>query len=306
MGTSWAIKLIQEPESAVIEHQRIQGRLDEIEQAMSNWVEDSDVSRFNRMTQGCLLVSEHTERVASMANIVSEKSHGYFDATLSPLIELWGFGVVEEPPEEPSADLFNQIMSETGFSNVLTTERQLCKQRDQIAVNYSAIAKGYAVDQLAELIIEAGYSSFLVEVGGELYGQGTKPKGDNWKVGIEKPGYGFTQELYSTLELNGVAIATSGDYRNYYEIDSVRYSHIINPKTGRPVSHRAASVTVISESAMVADAWATALLAAGPVEGMQMAEEHQLVVLMILHADTKDQVNEQGFEQLISSSWPAQ
>jgi len=302
MGTSWSVKLIQPAEPGNenrINAQSIQSKLDDVENAMSNWKGDSDVSRFNKMPAGCLLVSKHTEKVANAAGIISQHSHGYFDVTLSPLIELWGFGVKGEPPVELSPETLKAAMSLSDYSALSTTERQLCKNRDDIRVNYSAIAKGYAVDQIAALLLEAGYTSFLVEVGGELYGAGIKVNGDAWKVGIEKPSYGVTQELYSTLALNEQAVATSGDYRNYYEIDSVRYSHIINPVTGRPVVHNAASVTVVHKSAMFADGWATAILAAGPTGGMQIAEDQRLKALMILHSGN-------GFETLASKAWSKQ
>ena len=297
MGTSWSVKVIEDGSSAEpITAAAIQARLDDIENALSNWIADSDVSRLNQMATGCLLVSEHTEAVATAANLIAQQSQGYFDATLSPLIELWGFGVQGEPPQEPSVAALEAAMAMIDYESVSTTERQLCKQKDATQVNYSAIAKGYAVDQLAALLTEQSYSNFLVEVGGELYGAGSKADGEFWTVGVEQPSYGFSQELYSTLHLNGEAVATSGDYRNFYELDSVRYSHIIDPKTGRPVAHSTASVTVIDDSAMVADAWATAILAAGPEQGMALAEQYRLKVLMILHEP-------EGFGQLSSSLW---
>ena len=297
MGTSWAVKVIQNPSTAAkIDALSIQARLDGVDRAMSNWQGDSDVAKLNNMPAGCLLVSEHTGKVATAANHISKASHGYLDVTLSPLIELWGFGVEDEPAGEPSPGLVASAMALGDYTQLSIAGRQLCKSRDETQVNYSAIAKGYAVDQIAGLLRESGYQQFLVEVGGELYGLGVKTNGEPWKVGIERPSYGLTQELYATLELNDMAVATSGDYRNYYEIDSVRYSHVINPRTGRPVQHNAASVTVVHRSAMVADAWATALLAAGPEEGLQLAEQNRLGVLMLLH-------DGQGFEELTSSYW---
>lgn len=305
MGTTWSVKLVQNDSSdneegggqtTALDASTIQARLDSVENAMSNWKSDSDVSKLNRMAAGCLLVTAHTEKVATKALVIEQQSHGYFDASLSPLIELWGFGVQGEPPREPSQESLRHMLNEQQGARVSVAERQLCKNIDNLQVNYSAIAKGYAVDQVAELLKEAGYKNFLVEVGGELYGLGSKLTGEAWKIGIEKPSYGFNQALYSTLELSDKAVATSGDYRNYYEVDSVRYSHILNPKTGRPVQHSAASVTVIHDSAMVADGWATALLAAGPETGMQLADELKLKVLMILH-------DGDGFKELVSTEW---
>lgn len=300
MGTTWSVKLVTQPSSNVaVSSEQIQQRLDEVEEAMSNWMQESDVSRFNQRNEGCMHISEHTERVGRMSEQISLKSHGYFDPTVSPLIELWGFGVAGEPPEEPSEAALKQIREIYSYDYIWVIDGKLCKGIDDVQVNYSAIAKGYAVDQVAELMAEHGYQNYLVEVGGELYGVGKNISGNPWRVGIERPAYGLIQEVQSTLQLDAVGVATSGDYRNYYELNSVRYSHIINPKTARPVTHNAASVTVIHESTMVADGWATALLAAGAEQGMKLAEEHDLAVLMILR-------DGDGFKETYSSRWPQQ
>ncbi len=299
MGTSWSVKIItrddiRSPEEVSAD---IQSELDRIEAAMSNWQEDSEVSTFNRMSEGCLLVSEDTEAVARASLDISEQSEGFFDPTMSPLIDLWGFGVDNQPPEAPDAGLLQSMLANTGYRYFSVTERQLCKSNGAIHVNFSAIAKGYAVDKVADMLKSLGQERFLVEVGGELYGLGENRQGHPWSVGIESPDYGWSQGVYSILELDGMATATSGDYRNYYVLNDEYFSHILNPRTGHPVGHATASVTVLHESAMLADGWATALLAAGPEEGIRLANQANIAALMILREGDH-------FDSLYSQSWP--
>lgn len=298
MGTSWSVKYItdQRVNQAGLEGE-IQTELNRIESAMSNWQEDSDVSKFNHLSQGCLLVTEDTVTVARASQTISQQSDGYFDPTVSPLIELWGFGVGNQPPEEPAPELLDALLANTGYQHFSIADRQLCKNDAAIHLNFSAIAKGYAVDQLASLFSRNDIDRFLVEVGGELYGQGQNNQNENWTVGVETPSFGWPQGVYSVLHLNGNAVATSGDYRNYYELNGQTYSHILNPRTGRPVVHNAASVTVVHESTMMADGWATALLAAGPEEGIRLANNAGIAAYMILR-------DGEQFTSAQSRSWP--
>ena len=298
MGTSWSVKYIGNQEVTQEElTAEIQTELNRIEAAMSNWQEDSDVSKFHRLSQGCLLVSEDTVTVARASQTISQLSDGYFDPTVSPLIEVWGFGVGNQPPEEPEPELLESLLANTGYENFSVSDRQLCKNDADTHLNFSAIAKGYAVDQVADVLISNNIDRFLVEVGGELYGLGENSQNENWSVGVETPSFGWPQGVYSILHLNGNAVATSGDYRNYYELGDHTYSHILNPRTGRPVIHNAASVTVIHESTMMADGWATALLAAGPEEGIRLANKAGISAYMILR-------DGEEFTSTQSQYWP--
>jgi len=299
MGTNWSVKFVTESLIGPGENMSsdIQAVLDRVESAMSNWRDDSDVSRFNRLSEGCLLISEDTETVARVSQEISSQSEGYFDPTVSPLIEIWGFGVAEQPPEEPDAETLQAILANTGHQHFSVTERQLCKNNADLHLNFSAIAKGYAVDEVAALLESKGINHFLIEVGGELYGLGLNIHGKPWSVGVETPNYGWPQGVYSVLHLDGNAVATSGDYRNYYMLNGQHFSHILNPRTGRPVIHGAASVTVIHESTMLADGWATALLAAGPEEGLRLANNAGIAVYMILR-------EEDHFISAQSQFWP--
>lgn len=300
MGTSWTVKIINDGKASLSGEQLskdIQTALDRVEAAMSNWRDDSDVSRFNRLPEGCLLVSADTEIVARASLKISKQSEGYFDPTVSPLIEIWGFGVQEQPPEEPDAELLQAVLADTGYGYFSVDGRQLCKTNANIHLNFSAIAKGYAVDEVAALLAAREINRFLVEVGGELYGEGQNIQGELWSVGVETPDYGWPQGAYSVLHLDGNAVATSGNYRNYYELDGQKFNHILNPRTGRPVVHGAASVTVIHESTMLADGWATALLAAGPEEGIRLANNAGIAAYMILR-------EQDNFVSTQSRFWP--
>ena len=298
MGTSWSVKYMANSEAAPAGlTEEIQAELNRIESAISNWREDSDISKFNRLSQGCLLVSEDSVTVASASQTISQLSDGYFDPTVSPLIEVWGFGVGNQPPEEPEPELLDSLLANTGYQNFSIVDRQLCKNNDDVHLNFSAIAKGYAVDQVAKVFANNDIDRFLVEVGGELYGLGENSQNESWSVGVETPNYGWPQGVYSILHLNGNAVATSGDYRNYYELNGHTYSHILNPRTGKPVIHSAASVTVIHESTMMADGWATALLAAGPEEGMRLANNAGIAAYMILR-------DGEQFKSTQSQLWP--
>lgn len=297
MGTSWSVKVISEEQTALLVEDDLQTILGRIESSMSNWIESSDVARFNRIGVGCLLIQPETQNVVSAALKVSGQSLGYFDPTVSPLIELWGFGTVDNSPAEPEPKAIRQALSDSGYQSISVVDQQLCKTNGKLQLNLSAIAKGYAVDLLAQELEASGYKRFLVEVGGELFGHGTNRQGEAWKIGVEKPGYDNLPEVLTVLPLDNRGVATSGDYRNYYELDGARYSHIIDPTTGYPVTHRAASVTVLHERVMYADAWATALLAAGPEKGLEIANDEGIAMLMVVRTDT-------GYKAVTSNGWP--
>ena len=174
----------------------------------------------------------------------------------------------------------------------------LRKNRDDVSVDLSAFAKGYAVDEAAEMLITAGQASFLVEVGGELRMQGTNAAGEPWAIAVERPNVG-ERSVESVLHLTNTALATSGDYRNFYEFDGKRFSHTIDPRTARPVTHDGASVTVVAESAANADALATALLVMGPVDGLEFAAANDIAAFFLLRTD-------RGFEQRATGSFAKQ
>jgi thiamine biosynthesis lipoprotein len=184
--------------------------------------------------------------------------------------------------------------------------RRLAKSHPEMEVDFNSIAPGYAADRIGELLEARGLSNYLVDIGGEVRGRGEKAAGQSWVVGIETPSEVFAQGVEARVELRNLSLATSGNYRNYFEKEGVRFSHILDPRTGRPVTHRLASVTVLHEKAALADAWATALLVLGPEQGMRVAENYaasgsasgkELAVFMLVATESG------GFRSVMSSAF---
>jgi thiamine biosynthesis lipoprotein len=287
MGTSYHIKLVpvagQNVDSATLK-QKIDARLTEIDAEMSTYKEDSDVSRFNRaITTDWQNVNEETLSVLATAAAISQLSQGAFDITVGKLVNLWGFGPTVNLDDIPPADKITRLLTDVGYAKVeLRKNPPAIKKSDpNVTIDLSAIAKGYAVDAVAKLLLEEQQLNFLVEIGGEIITHGFKQNHKRWVIGIESP-VADQHSVRKRLYLEDVAMATSGDYRNYFERNGVRYSHTIDPTTGYPIKHRLASVTVIEQSCMRADALATALMVMGPDRGMAFAERHQLAIFMLV------------------------
>lgn len=282
MGTTYSIVAIGADLNAEDLGAAVGETLTSVNAKMSNWDPNSEVSTFSgRMSTEPVEVSAEFAKVIEAANEVHLKSGGKFDVTLGPLIELWGFG--PRKPEDPlplDAEIAAALES-VGQDQLLSLEdRKLRKSNPETGINLSAIAKGYGVDAVAQTLSNLGAESYLVEIGGDLVTKGENPNGDPWQIGIEKPQSG-AQAIQMVVPISGYGMATSGDYRNYFEQDGIRYSHILDPVTGRPVTHATTSVTVIADSAMMADAWATAMLVLGLGEGLRVAEEHSLAVFFV-------------------------
>lgn len=284
MGTSWSVVIsrpIEESEEELT--QRIQTELDRINKVMSTYDPQSELSVFN------LSVSENwQEQSSELVNLIAEArkitaaTHGSFDITVGPLVNLWGFGPQAEPEQVPSDGELEAALALVGSDRLLMGKNpaSLKKTSAKVYVDLSSIAKGYGVDQIAELLEKQNISDYLVEVGGELRGKGQSPRRETWRIGIERPAVGV-RAVEQTLALGEGALATSGDYRNYYERKGVRYSHTIDARTGRPVSHKLASVSVYHASAALADGWATALMVLGEEKGPALAEEQGIAAYFL-------------------------
>ncbi len=262
----------------------VEETLADVNAKMSNWDKNSEVSQFSKsQSTEPTQVSEEFALVIAAANDVHEKSGGTFDVTLGPLIELWGFGPRKPEDPVPSDEDIQAALNSVGQARLLTLDREagtLAKSDAGVGINLSAIAKGYGIDAVADTLRDAGIEDYMVEIGGDLVTMGENDKGEAWRIGIEKPEAG-SQNLQLIVQLDDLGMATSGDYKNFFEQDGVRYSHIIDPITGRPITHRTTSVTVLAENAMMADAWATAMLALGQEKGLELAEKHKLAVYFI-------------------------
>ena len=299
MGTSWSVKLNSEFGYDAELDKAIQAELDLVDARMSNWKSDSDISRFNDSELNtCTEVSTPTLAVVLFAQRAFNLSDGAFDISLGPLIDLWGFGAEETIEDSaPSASDIEAALELTGIDNLYLTDTALCKRNTPVYINVSGLAKGYGVDRVASLLSDKNFDNYLVEVGGELRAKGINGRDQVWSVGIERPDDRLVaSQVVTAVKLGDAALATSGDYRNFYALDDQRYSHIIDPKTGYPVTHNLASVTVRASTSIEADAWATALLVAGPEKGMALAEKKNLAVLMVRR-------NEHGFDVSTSSNW---
>lgn len=284
MGTTFNITAIGTDVNETALGAAVEETLADVNAKMSNWDPNSEVSTFSASTStDPTEISEEFALVIDAANDVHEKSGGTFDVTLGPLIELWGFGPRKPEDPVPSDAEIQAALDSVGQDRLLALDSEngtLAKSDAGVGINLSAIAKGYGIDAVAATLRDAGIENYMVEIGGDLVTMGQNDKGEAWRIGIEKPEAG-AQNLQLVVQLDDLGMATSGDYKNFFEQDGVRYSHIIDPTTGRPITHRTTSVTVLAENAMMADAWATAMLALGQEKGLELAEEHKLAVYFI-------------------------
>ena len=284
MGTSYSVKAVdpsREVKSADL-HAAIEGVLGDVNAQMSNWDSASEISRFNRAgADQDFAVSPELAQVMQAAQQVNEQSAGQFDVTLGPLIELWGFGAGNGAAQTPSDAAITAALNSAGQGRNLQVGAGALRKSDaKTEVYLSAIGKGHGVDRVAGVLENAGIKDYLVEIGGDLYTAGLNPDGLPWQIGVETPD-ATDRALQSVVSVSNLGMATSGDYRNYFEQDGVRYSHILDAQTGRPITHTTASATVLTENAMMADAWATAMLTLGRERGMEIAEANRMAVLFI-------------------------
>ncbi|WP_244506093.1 FAD:protein FMN transferase [Microbulbifer marinus] len=299
MGTSYHITVVDVPAGLTRAElqQLIDSELQQVNQEMSTYINDSELMRFNRGPVGeAVPVSEHLAQVVELSKDIYRRSDGAFDVTVGPLVNLWGFGPQPEPEQVPDDAAIASLQQQLG-SDALTIDRgpdRITRSRP-VQIDLSAIAKGHGVDRVAQLLETKGIANYLVEIGGELRTLGRNPKGREWRIGIESPDPSG-RIVQKPISVSGKSVATSGDYRNYYERDGVRYAHSIDPRTGRPLQHRLASVTVIAETCAEADGLATALNVLGADAGLKLAEREHLAVFMLVKTDA-------GFEERYSSSF---
>lgn len=339
MGSTWSVVLAvpPAPEARAPLQGRIQHALESVSAAMSNWDENSELSRLNADRSGRpFALSAQTFEVLSVAQEVSAHSGGAFDVTVAPLLQAYGFGpnaeIAAAPPAasaEADADAAaegaphaspgraanaaaerrrrqrEQARRRVDYRGVrLDFEtRSVQKQPPDLALDLSAIAKGYAVDRVTELLHASGHRDFLVEVGGELRASGERPGGGPWRVAIERPEPG-ARVIHAVAPLSDQALATSGDYRNFRVEAGERRSHLLDPRRGAPITGALASVSVMHASAMWADAWATALMVLGPEAGLRLAEQQGLAVYMIVRGDDGAAPGEETFRELQTARFP--
>ena len=286
MGTSWSVIWHgpDEVDSAAVQDD-LQRLLEQIESLMSTWRDDSEVSRFNASrSTDWFEVSPETFRVVSRSLEVSAMSGGAFDVTVSRLIDIWGFGHKGEQPHPTDSEI-ETARQLVGWSKIVlcADPPAIRKTEPLLSLNLSAIAKGYAVDRLADFLESVGVADYLVEVGGETRVKGNRSDGTAWRLGIEQPVAG-RRRVRRVLPLSGPSrgVATSGDYRNRRRFGDRVVSHTIDPRTGRPVDHDLAAVTVVAADCMTADAFATTLMVLGPTDGFDYARQQHIAALFLV------------------------
>lgn len=291
MGTTYNIKVVATAEQ--VETLQLQQKIDEVlkkvNQEMSTYIPDSEISRFNKSTSlEPVAVSDGFARVLAESIRLGELSGGKLDITVGPLVNLWGFGPELRPETVPSDELLASTRARVGLKNLHLKGNQLSKDIPNLYVDLSTTAKGYGVDVVAELIEKNGMTNYLVEIGGEMRVRGFKHTGELWAIAIEKPIFdpsGNHRAVQQVIIPKDNAVATSGDYRNYFEADGQRFSHIIDPDTGRPINHNLVSVTVIESSSMTADGLSTTLMVMGAEKGLEFAIKNDLAALFIYKSE---------------------
>lgn len=275
MGTTYHIRIVSWFfQSRADLKAKIKTRLNEINRSMSNYMKESEISRFNdfRNLNEKFFISDDFYQVMKVADRVYRLSQGAWDGTVKPLVDLWGFGSAEGEKRIPTEDEIDNRLLDVGFDKIeISDNKYLVKKKRFISLDLSSIAKGYAVDAIAGLIQKKGIKDFLVEIGGEVYASGKKMDGSEWRIGINNPRKDASlDQVYKIVKLSDRAMATSGDYRNFFEIAGRRYAHVLNPKSGYPVENGVASVSILAPTCTFADGLATAVMVLGHERGIQL------------------------------------
>nr|WP_246225677.1 FAD:protein FMN transferase [Vibrio agarilyticus] len=298
MGTSYNIKYLNHDALPTPQNvqQEVDRLLEQVNDQMSTYRPNSELSQFNQHDSAApFKLSPETATVVKEAIRLNGLTLGGLDVTVGPLVNLWGFGPEARPERVPTAAELDARRAMVGIELLTLDSNALSKARSDLYLDLSPIAKGWGVDVVADYLERIGANDYMVEVGGEIRLKGINQAEMPWRIAIEKPTVG-ERAVQEIIAPGDMAIATSGDYRNYFEHDGVRYSHIIDPSTGKPINHKVVSVTVLHPSSMTADGLATGLMVLGAERGMQVAQNNDIAVLMIVKT-------EQGFEEYASAKY---
>lgn len=283
MGSTYSIKWVEgaaTPEAEVLKDS-VDTLLAQFDAEVSTWRPDSSLSAFNAAPAGtCTEVPSSVLDLVTLAGSLHDRSGGAFDVTVGPLLELWGFHASEPRQVIPDPDAVEEVMQRVGQRHLRIQGASLCKDAP-VRVDLSGIAAGYMVDRVVEHLQQAGITSYMVEITGELKAAGLKPGGSPWRIAVEEP-RDDRRIAQVIIPLNGYGVSTSGDYRNYFEYDGKRYSHTFDPTSGRPVMHQLAAVTVLHPSTAEADGLSTVLLVKGPSDGWDYAVKNGIAALMVI------------------------
>jgi thiamine biosynthesis lipoprotein len=294
-GTQWSLIYHGADESITEEKVRdaVLEAFSVVDGSMNHYLPSSTLSELNRLpAMEVMEVDWDFALVFNTALDIYFATEGAYDPSVSPLINLWGFGpggVTRRPTDEEIAAV-EPVVGLDEFAWDLST-RGFVKRHTKATLDFSSIAKGYAVDIAADSLDDLGVEHFMLEVGGEIQVRGASPRGDAWRLAVERPTPGSRGQIYTAIEVRDIGVATSGDYRNFFEEGGRRFSHLIDPRSGYPIEHDLVSATVVHPSTMIADAWATALMVVGTEEALRLADRYELAVFLISRED----------EQLVSS-----
>ncbi|CAM7851447.1 FAD:protein FMN transferase ApbE [Lelliottia nimipressuralis] len=286
MGTFWRVSIMNVDARRADELRgKIQSQLDADDQLLSTYKNDSALMRFNLSNSTSLWpVSEAMADIVTEALHIGYKTNGAMDITVGPLVNLWGFGPTKQPEKIPDQAQIDDARARTGLQHLTVInqygQQYLQKDIPDLFVDLSTVGEGYAADHLAALMTQEGISRYLVSVGGALVSRGLNASDQPWRVAIQKP-TDTQNAVQAVVDINGHGISTSGSYRNYYELDGKRLSHVIDPQTGRPIEHNLVSVTVIAPTALEADTWDTGLMVLGPEKAKEVVRQEGLAVYMI-------------------------
>ncbi|MGA6096652.1 FAD:protein FMN transferase [Stutzerimonas marianensis] len=284
MGSTYTVKYVAHADVPAREQlqREIETILADIDQQMSTYRSDSDIEVFNALPAGaCKSMPAGILELVEAGQRLSDDSDGAFDLTVEPLLNLWGFGPQGRGEVVPTAEQIADTMQRVGQRHLRIDGEQLCKDA-AVEVDFNSIAAGYAVDKVSASLEAAGVQSYLVEITGELRAEGRKPDGSAWRVAIEAP-RDNERVAQRIIELDGLGVSTSGDYRNYFERDGKRYSHTLDPLSGAPIEHRLAAVTVVDKSTLRADGLSTLLMVLGPERGMAYATQRDIAAFFVIH-----------------------
>lgn len=297
MGTLWSLRL-DNPTFAPLEQvrARIEAAFEQVIAQMSTWESDSDICHYNNAPAGSVhALAPEFLRVLECSLEWAEASQGAVDPTVGPLVGLWGFGAHARPARQPAAEELEAVRSRVGWSKVhLDASAATVRQPGGVELDFSGIAKGFAVDHACAALQELGLRNFVLEIGGEVRANGRRPDGQGWRIQIEA-----AEGVTWPLALSDMSVATSGDRWHTHTEQGRHWSHTIDPRTGRPIEHSLASVSVLHAQCMQADALATLLTVLGPAEGMAFAQQHDVAALFVVHK------HDGALKPLASPRWPA-
>ena len=287
MGTTYHIKVLAGVFESISDlKDQIDERLRAVNQSMSTYIGESEISRFNsfRQEREPFPVSDDFFRVVTAGQKLHRLTQGAWDGTVNPLVNLWGFGVSEKKDPIPNDREIKALLEDVGFEHIeISDKKYLVKRRANVTLDFGSIAKGYAVDEVANLLKERGIGNYLVEIGGEIFASGTRNDGAPWRLGINMPKIDAPKDqIYGVVSLSGKALATSGNYRNFFVKNGIRYSHIIDPRTGLPVKSCVVSASVLANDCLLADGLATALVVLSPQNGIALINRLSNVECLIL------------------------